>query len=231
MLLKATSAMPWTASPSPSVVRKRLELLGAAESGRVTSVVRYARDSSFPEHGHPLGEEIFVLGGDASGEGNGCFSDQTGDFGPGWYILNDEGFAHSPFSKEGCTIFVKLKQYSGKKTVRIDTNDEGNWKPTGPGVSICELFRDQEGGLSDEMDLVRIEPEAEMTVPPQPNGLELFVTKGGLDVDGSLVLDKGTWLKHESTTEPTRLRSSLPSAPVTVYVKKAHLTPAPEGNL
>ena len=36
------------------------ELIGG-ESGRVTSVVRYDPKSSFPEHGHPLGEEILVL--------------------------------------------------------------------------------------------------------------------------------------------------------------------------
>ena len=66
-----TTAMDWQPSPAEGVFRKRLELLGPAESGRVTSIVRFAPGSRFPAHGHPAGEEILVLGG--------VFSDETGD--------------------------------------------------------------------------------------------------------------------------------------------------------
>ena len=58
-----TSAMKWAPSPSPSVFRKRLHLVGGAESGQVTSVVRYVPDSQFPEHDHPEGEEIYLAAG------------------------------------------------------------------------------------------------------------------------------------------------------------------------
>ena len=67
-----TAAVDWQASPSPTVWRKRLHLTGEAESGRVTSIVRYDADSAFPEHPHPDGEEILVL--------KGVFSDRHGDY-------------------------------------------------------------------------------------------------------------------------------------------------------
>ena len=55
--------LPWAASPSASVWRRRLALEGPLEAGRVTSIVRYDAGSSFHEHGHPDGEEILVLSG------------------------------------------------------------------------------------------------------------------------------------------------------------------------
>ena len=66
-----TQQMDWTPSPAGNVLRKRLHLVGEVESGQVTSIVRYLPGSSFPEHGHPEGEEIFVL--------EGTFSDHVGD--------------------------------------------------------------------------------------------------------------------------------------------------------
>jgi hypothetical protein len=45
-----SATMPWQASPSSAVWRKRLHLVGSAESGQVTSIVRYDPDSSFPAH-------------------------------------------------------------------------------------------------------------------------------------------------------------------------------------
>ena len=102
-----TASMTWQPSPSGTVWRKRLHLVGGAESGQVTSVVRYEPGSSFPAHDHPDGEEILVL--------EGVFSDEHGDWPAGTYLLNPEGFRHAPFSREGCRLFVKLRQY-GKPT-------------------------------------------------------------------------------------------------------------------
>ena len=75
-------------SPSGAVLRKRLHLVGPPESGQVTSVVRYQPGATFPEHGHPEGEEILVL--------DGTFSDEHGDWPAGTYLLNPEGFHHAP---------------------------------------------------------------------------------------------------------------------------------------
>ena len=62
--------MEWIASPAGGVDRKMLDRIGD-EKARATSIVRYAADSAFPEHEHPLGEEFYVL--------EGVFSDEHGD--------------------------------------------------------------------------------------------------------------------------------------------------------
>ncbi len=124
-----TGAMEWSQSPSPSVWRKRLHLVGGAESGQVTSVVRYDPGSRFPVHDHPEGEEILVL--------EGIFSDQRGDHGPGSYLLNPEGHRHAPWSEPGCVIFVKLRQYAGdgREYVKVHTHAEP-WQPSGRDISL-----------------------------------------------------------------------------------------------
>ena len=78
---------------------EQLHLVGGAESGQVTSVVRYQANATFSVHDHPDGEEIFVL--------QGTFSDEHGDWPAGTYLLNPEGFRHEPFSKERCVLYVK----------------------------------------------------------------------------------------------------------------------------
>ena len=109
--------MDWTPSPSGTVWRKRVHLVGPAESGQVTSVVRYEPRSTFHAHEHPDGEEILVL--------DGVFSDEHGDWPAGTYLLNPEGFRHAPFSREGCVLFVKLRQFPGRTREHVATAHRG----------------------------------------------------------------------------------------------------------
>lgn len=102
-----SQAQPWVESPSRQVLRKRFHLVGAAESGQVTSLVTYQPGASFSSHAHPEGEEILVL--------EGVFSDEHGDWPAGTWLLNPEGFLHQPFSKDGCMLLVKLRQYTGNR--------------------------------------------------------------------------------------------------------------------
>jgi hypothetical protein len=106
-----SGTMDWQSSPSSTVSRKRFHLAGRAESGQVTSLVQYDPGANFPSHPHPGGEEILVL--------NGIFSDETGDWPTGSYLLNPEGFSHSPTSKTGCLLLVKLRQYPGVQPARL----------------------------------------------------------------------------------------------------------------
>lgn len=106
-----TAAMGWSSSPSGSVWRKRVHLVGPPESGQVTSVVRYEPDSSFPAHDHPEGEEILVL--------DSVFSDEHGDWPAGSFLLNPEGFRHAPFSRPGCVLFVKLRGIEPSLPIRL----------------------------------------------------------------------------------------------------------------
>lgn len=181
-----TSQMPWTASPSGSVWRKRVHLVGAPEAGQVTSVVRYEPDSHFPAHDHPDGEEILVL--------EGVFSDEHGDWPAGTYLLNPEGFRHAPFSKPGCVLFVKLRQAPGRdrRHVVVDTHRLA-WEPGEiPGISQKALY-DQPGFL----DVVRLErwaPETDPGSVSYTQGAELFVLEGELrDEAGSYTA--GCWMR------------------------------------
>ena len=129
-----TARMDWQASPSPTVWRKRLDLVDG-EFSRVTSVVRYDPNSAFHEHGHPQGEEILVL--------DGVFSDEHGDYPVGTFLLNPAGFRHAPFSQDGCVLFVKLCQFAGagRDHVVVDTR-QGDWQAAAPGVEEPPLYRD-----------------------------------------------------------------------------------------
>lgn len=97
-----TDEEQWIKSPADGVSRIPLEC-EAAESGHTTSFVKFEPDSFFPEHTHLQGEEIYVL--------EGVFSDEKGDYPAGTYIRNPPGSRHKPFTKEGCTLFVKLEQF------------------------------------------------------------------------------------------------------------------------
>ncbi len=77
-----TRQQAWLASPHEGIWRKPLAR-EEAECGHATSIVRYEAGASFATHGHPLGEEIFVL--------EGTFSDESGDFPAGSYLRNSEG--------------------------------------------------------------------------------------------------------------------------------------------
>lgn len=86
----------------------------ATEFGHTTSIVKYDPGSRFAQHHHPMGEEIFVL--------QGVFSDESGDYPAGTYLRNPPGSYHSPFSDQGCIIFVKLNQSIARdlKPVRVN---------------------------------------------------------------------------------------------------------------
>lgn len=109
-----TEQQPWINSPMAGVRRK--PLARAEDEVHITSIVEYAAGSYFSEHAHPQGEEIFVL--------EGVFSDQNGDNPAGTYIRNPPGSRHTPFSEQGCLIFVKLNQFASTDltSVTIDTN-------------------------------------------------------------------------------------------------------------
>jgi anti-sigma factor ChrR (cupin superfamily) len=64
-----------------------------------TALVRWAPGTRFPAHVHPGGEEIFVL--------EGTFEDEDGVYPRGAWLRNPSYSRHQPFSRAGCTIFVK----------------------------------------------------------------------------------------------------------------------------
>jgi anti-sigma factor ChrR (cupin superfamily) len=205
-----TSRMAWTPSPSGSVWRKRVHLVGPAESGQVTSVVRYEPNSTFPSHDHPDGEEILVL--------DGVFSDEHGDWPAGTYLLNPEGFRHAPFSRPGCHLLVKLRQFPGRDRQHLVINtNELEWQPGArAGISQKPLYR--QPGYADEMRLERWDPETDLGPVSYEQGAELFVLDGGFtDEEGTYT--SGSWLR----LPPGLGHHPVSAAGCTLYVKTAGL--------
>lgn len=161
--------MPWVQSPTPGVWRKRLEHWGPSESGQVTSIVRYDEGSVFPLHPHPDGEEILVL--------EGVFSDEHGDYPAGTFLLHPEGFSHAPFSREGCLLFVKLRQAPGRREpVRVDTR-RGDFRASRiEGVERLELYADVR--FPERMHLTRVAPGVQVGPIAFPEGEEILVLEG-----------------------------------------------------
>ncbi|MEM7562814.1 MAG: cupin domain-containing protein [Pseudomonadota bacterium] len=126
-----TNNMDWVSSPSQGVWRKPLAR-EEAERGHATAIVKFDPGVSFSPHDHPLGEEILVL--------EGTFSDENGDYPAGTYIRNPEGYRHEPFSRDGCTIFVKLHQFSegDDQAVRINIH-EAPWLPGHGNLQVMPL--------------------------------------------------------------------------------------------
>jgi anti-sigma factor ChrR (cupin superfamily) len=202
-----TNELPWSPSPMAGIERRMLDRV-AAESGRATSLVRYAPETSFPMHGHPGGEEIFVL--------SGTFSDDSGDYPAGSYLRNPPGSQHAPFSKEGCVLFVKLDQFSplDGEEVRFDTR-QAHWMPgLVPGLSVMPLH-DFEG---EHCALVRWAPGTIFNRHRHWGGEEILVLEGMFQ-DEHGTYPAGTWLRspHLSEHKPFSTEGCV------IYVKVGHL--------
>ena len=68
--------------------------------GVSTALVRWQPGTRFSQHGHPGGEEIFVL--------QGCLADEDGSYPAGTWLRNPSASRHTPYSKEGALIYVKV---------------------------------------------------------------------------------------------------------------------------
>jgi redox-sensitive bicupin YhaK (pirin superfamily) len=205
-----TKSMDWQASPSRGVWRKRLDLAGDSESSRVTSLVRYDAGSHFPPHPHPDGEEILVL--------DGVFSDETGDYPSGSFLLNPDGFVHSPYSLEGCTLFVKLRQYGGRDRTRVimDTRTARWHGGLEAGSAYLPLYRDMHH--PELIDLVRLEEGADLKPRLQRGGAELLVLRGDLEAQGE-AYEANDWIRF-----PAGVSLRLASRQGTeFYLKRGHL--------
>ena len=181
-----SDSMEWVSSPGTKVMRKRLHRVGPQESGQVTSVVRYLPGSQFPSHEHPQGEEMLVL--------EGVFSDEHGDWPAGTFLLNPEGFEHQPFSREGCLLFVKLRQFPGYEREHVVVNSNASsWRSNvRPGVSWKKLYAQEP--FSDHMRLERWANPGSVGQLNFPHGAELFVLTGGFS-DGIDTFRKHSWLR------------------------------------
>lgn len=203
-----THAMPWTLSPQPGVERKVLESLDA-DTERVTTVVRFAPDSYFPVHTHSGGEEFIVL--------EGVFSDASGNYPAGSYVRNPPGSLHQPFTREGCTIMVKLWQFGeeDQAQVRIDTRS-ALWHPgLVEGLSVMPLH--QHDGVNTA--LVKWEPNTRFNQHTHPGGEEILVLEG-IFCDELGEYPQGTWMRNPRWSQHTPFTGSEGAL---IYVRVGHI--------
>jgi anti-sigma factor ChrR (cupin superfamily) len=198
--------LPWVPSPEAGVQRRMLDRSGD-EVARATSIVRYEPGAKFAAHTHDLGEEIFVL--------EGVFSDETGDYPAGTYIMNPPGSSHAPFSESGCLLFVKLRHLGPAQQHRevVDTTRTEWLQGLVPGLKVMPLMQQGTGST-----LVRWAPQTFFNPHRHFGGEEIFVMEGVFE-DEHGRYPRGSWIRspHMSQHQPFSREGC------TILVKTGHL--------
>jgi anti-sigma factor ChrR (cupin superfamily) len=199
----------WITSPADGVSRVPFER-EAPESGHTTSLVTFEPGANFPEHTHPMGEEIFVL--------KGTFSDEFGDYPMGTYIRNPPGSSHSPFTREGCKLFVKLDQFHPEDTAHVIVRPDDHQWHDGIGNLVVLSLHEFQG----QHTALVYWPANEKFQPHQHWGGEEILVISGEFIDENGHYPAGTWIRspHLSRHYPYVEEETL------ILVKTGHL---PEG--
>lgn len=171
-------------SPVAGVERILLDRIGD-EVARATSIVRYAPGSRFSPHVHGGGEEFLVL--------EGVFSDEAGHYPAGTYVRNPIGSRHAPYSEGGCTIFVKLRQFSAEdqRAFSVDTRATP-FEPT-PMPGLERLALHQFG--NERVEMLRLAPGV-TGVPALGGGVEEILVLDGVLEDEEGAHPAGSWLRR-----------------------------------
>ena len=153
----------------------------------VTMLTRFDSGGFFSLHGHPGGEEILVL--------QGSFEDEIGVHPPGTYMLNPEGFIHSPYSSEGCLTFVKLRQHGGKTRDPVRTNIyESPWQSGMiPQIEVKPLY--QQVGYPEKIWVERWLAGTRLSNIVETEVKEIFVIEGTWN-DELGHYPTGSWLRY-----------------------------------
>jgi len=200
----------WIPSPQKGVDRLMLDRVGE-EIARATSLVRFGPGSFFPHHEHGGGEEIFVI--------EGCLEDEHGRYPAGTYLRDPVGSSHTPFTKEGCTIFVKLWQFVAGDDVRVlhETAKPEGWMRAGrDGLAVQPLHE----FAGEQTYLIRLAPGVKLEDNQQhPAGEEILVLDGTFsDEFGDYAA--GTWIRDPAGSA----HSPYSKTGCTLLVKSGHLT-------
>lgn len=196
----------WVRSPESGVDRLMLDRVGD-EVARATSLVRYAAGSAFSRHEHGAGEEFLVL--------DGVFSDEYGDYETGAYVRNPPGSGHSPYSRTGCRLFVKLRQFDPQDLTRVvlDSADSSLWPDEG-GPTCLELH---EFG-TERVRLIRLNAGERLPIEVDPGGIEILLISGSIN-DAGTELQAESWLR----IPPNQENGIVASSASLLWVKTGHL--------
>ncbi|MEP1354000.1 MAG: cupin domain-containing protein [Tateyamaria sp.] len=200
-----SDALEWQASPMKGVDRRMLDRIGG-EVARATTIVRYAPDSHFSAHTHTGGEEFIVL--------DGVFQDEHGDYPAGTYVRNPPTTKHTPGSKPGCTIFVKLWQFDMDDRNQFRKNMAEELGAKVDGVASAILHKDERETVSfHHMDASSI---LDVTAA---GGIEVLMISGSVTAKGDM-LRKGSWLR---IPEGQSLTAVAGEDRAQVWIKTGHL--------
>lgn len=199
----------WEDSPMKGVVRRRLDRV-MSDNEYVTTIVRYAPNSSFSSHVHTGGEEFVVL--------EGVFEDDYGDWPVGSYVRNPPQSSHTPGSKAGCTILVKLGQFDPQDRQFIHANLHklaAVQDAEQPGVSVSPLYLD----AREDVSFQRWHAGAKVQFCAE-QGAELFVLEGGFS-EGGDDLRQHSWLRVPAGYQ---LDAVAADTGAVLWVKRDHLS-------
>ena len=148
---------------------------------------------------------------------DGVFSDEHGDYPTGTYLRNPPGTSHQPFSKDGCTLLVKLWQFSADDSEQlvIDTHNQPWRQGLVPGLSVLPLH--EHNGVSTA--LVRWAPNTQFNRHIHVGGEEILVLEG-LFRDEHGEYPAGSWLRNPRYSEHTPFTG--PEGAL-IYVKVGHM--------
>ncbi len=205
-----SAELPWSLAGGERYEEKLLESDGRPD-GWSSSLVRCPPGLMISDHGHPGGEEFFVL--------EGSIEDELGRYTAGTYVRNPPGSWHKPKTEDGCVIFVKVWQSppnDGQRLV-VDTA-KCEWLPgMRNGTSVIPLYRHG----AESAALCRWEPSSDFYPHRHVGGEEILVISGAL-YDEHGVYPRGTWLRN-----PSYSAHHLHSRQGCVfYIKTGHLAAA-----
>jgi anti-sigma factor ChrR (cupin superfamily) len=91
-----TRTRSWTPSDEPGMSIMLLHVWGSERVG----LQRWAPGARLAHHAHEGGAEVFVL--------EGSFADEHGRYPAGTWIRSPHGSEHTPFTEDGCLLYMKL---------------------------------------------------------------------------------------------------------------------------
>lgn len=148
---------------------------------------------------------------------SGVFSDQTGDFPASSYVRNPPGSRHAQFSREGCTIFVKLRQMAPRDRAhpprplgRVTPSVLRHRGPL-PATSVRRRARRNRGDRATRC-------RREVDEPPRRRRRRTPGTRGAL-LYGDTPCPPMTWLRMP----PGHERSLVTATGCRYRVKRGHL--------
>ena len=207
-----SSMLEWLPGARTGVIRRELER-GAMASDNVTSIVRFGPGVGFPRHLHHVGEEIFVL--------DGVFSDESGHFSAGAYLRNPAGTSHGPYSKDGCTILIKLLPGEPRGEMSVIVNAaQLDWIESGArGISGKVLLRDGKTTVT----LERLVAGSRYPASARHDGEELFLIEGAAQSALFGDLRVGDWIRN-----PADVAADITTGSSAIFwVKRRHSHQAP----